>query len=65
MQEVDWSKRILLVKLITSKIIPEVYLNSVDDFDDVGIDKETQDLIVKTSSAGIFAPIFLTTSDIA
>ena len=58
-QKVQSTKRILLIKLMTSKCIPEVYLNSVDDFDDVGIDKETQDLIVKTSSAGIFGTNFL------
>ena len=63
MQEVDWSKRILLVKL-PIKNYSEVYLNSVDDFDDVGIDKETQDLIVKTSS-GIFGTNFLNYIDIA
>ena len=57
-QKVESTKRILLVKLMTSKFIPEVYLNSVDDFDDVAIDKETQDLIAKTSK-GIFGTSFL------
>lgn len=59
MEKVESMKRNFLIKIITSKINPEASLNSVEDFENVVVDKETLHLIAKTSTAGNFGTYFL------